>query len=655
MDKKKIKSFLQRIWGTGWEQDQWAFIAYKGKGSGEFKQRSFRYPAQIDLIVTELSDSNQWADVYFCPHLFVSNRSRTKEYSAPTQVLWVDKDEGSLDDLQPKPTICWQTSQGKYQALWVLKEPLNPGDAEYLNRHLTYSTGADRGGWYFGKVLRLPGSINYKYDSPYRGVVLWENGPKYTPEEIWPRQSELEEAISDLSTVSRPLPKELPDLSAVLTEYGKIIPSAVWRLLNTPPEKDQDWSDQLWRIERLLAEAGLPPEHIFVVARDSPWNKYRRDQRPDEHLWAEVLKAVEDQEIPTEGEDQEELPWVTLDDVMIHAERPTWLVDGIWMEKNVGWIAGQGKSYKSILSLDLALSIATGHPFLGKYPVVDPGPVLMVQEEDPLWRVAYRIQLMAHSKGITGLNVTSNNNAWIMELKKQKVPFYLSAGGGLSFSEGTMVDALERQIDRIRPKMLVIDPWFMVSAGIDEFKAGEVTNMLGLLKSWRDKYGCSIAVVHHYNKGNGETRQKIYGSMAFYAWSENSLLVTREEDNRNNIIIERDIKDDAGEEKIVVEITNFTDGYEVEVAERNPHEEKPKGAYAKIEKYLKTARAGDRISRKEIIDNTGLNPRTVSNTLNKLEDDRKIEIEREGAGNQMWAVPKEGLFEGVDLGGELLL
>ena len=54
------------------------------------------------------------------------------------------------------------------------------------------------------------------------------------------------------------------------------------------------------------------------------------------------------------------------------AER--WLVEQLWCADSVGVIGGAPKCAKTWLGLDMALSVATGTPCLGKYPVPEPGP-----------------------------------------------------------------------------------------------------------------------------------------------------------------------------------------------------------------------------------------------------------------------------------------
>ena len=72
------------------------------------------------------------------------------------------------------------------------------------------------------------------------------------------------------------------------------------------------------------------------------------------------------------------------------AER--WLVEQLWCAHAVGVIGGAPKCAKTWLGLDMALSVATGTPSLGKYAVPEPGPVLVYLAEDALRSVRERIE-----------------------------------------------------------------------------------------------------------------------------------------------------------------------------------------------------------------------------------------------------------------------
>ena len=601
------------------------------------------------MLLADAKKYNTWANIYFSAHLFRSTQ-RDKEYALPTHALWMDKDQGQLGDLNPKPTLCWQTSQGKYQVMWLLESPVSPTEVERLNRFLTYTClgekKGDKGGWHLGKMLRFPESVNYKYSPAQVGSMVWADGPTYTFEELSPLSED--EGIKDLiADFTKPAPTPVPSTvttpEEVYRKYGHKITEKAWKLLQATPAPEDDWSDNLWLLENLLLEASIPAEAVFILVKESPWNKYRRDGRSDTDLWVEVLKAAHSKDpTPTEAKG---LPWYTLGSLMDYSRKPEWLVQDIWMDENVGWLAGVGKSYKSTLSLDLALSIASGKPFLGKYEVLKPGPVLMVQEEDPVWRVAHRIRAMATAKEIIGNTLSYDDYSFSLNVPPTvEVPLHISIGGGFGFNSEDKLKDLEEAIKEHKPRMVFLDPWFMMAQGIDEFKSGDVSQILTLLKHWRNKYGCSICILHHFKKGNGEATERLYGSMALYAWSENSFFVRRERAD-NRVLIERDIKDALEQEKITVEFVDIDEAYVIKVSTTTEEAvvELPTTSTKErlIDYLVYQIGVGNYCSKPDIISTLRITPKTASKVIGELLEEEYIEITYQGRGNKMYVMPLE--------------
>ena len=69
------------------------------------------------------------------------------------------------------------------------------------------------------------------------------------------------------------------------------------------------------------------------------------------------------------------LPVVRVGEIAEDELAERWLVEQLWCARSVGVIGGAPKSAKTWLGLDMALSVATGTPCLGKYAVPEPGPV----------------------------------------------------------------------------------------------------------------------------------------------------------------------------------------------------------------------------------------------------------------------------------------
>jgi len=630
---------LQRIWG---ETDGWAAIARTTHEEGSFRQKFYKYPGQLHLLISDLEVWSKWASVYFCPAL-LKEQKKTKENVIESRVIWIDYDRSDIESVQPRPTLCWRTSKGKHQAVWLLKEPVSPRRGEETNKYMAYQLDGDTGSWDMHHYLRMPGSKNFKYDPPQNGKLLWDDGPSYDIEDLEPTKQDIEYIKEELNTPNIPnIPNALPTYQEVITREGKKIPRTVWNRLNEKPTPDEDWSEVLWQIERLLLEAGLSPEDVFVIARESPWNKYKRDSRSDEELWRDVHKAAsEGQAAPGDG-----LNWMSLPEILAYTDRPEWLVDGVWMQEAVGWIVGTAKSYKSVTSLDLALSVASGEPFLGKYEVKNPGPVLMIQEEDPAWRVAPRVSSICEAKNIATPKMFDDGDSTILEIPgSDPVPMYAAIGDGFLFQDEEMQGHLEDALDHFQPRLVIFDPWFMLSMGVDEYKSGEIAHFLDTIKKWRDQYGCAIALIHHFRKGSGQNDERIYGSGALYWWSENTLYMKRSRGS-NITVMARDIKDAEHLPDISVEFVDIMDEYSINVSE-----EKQSPSEDKIVAFLASAPVGADIPKKRLVEATGISDRTVRKRLKELHDQDLIMIEYKGQGGAMVIQTTPALYdmEGVEM------
>ena len=94
------------------------------------------------------------------------------------------------------------------------------------------------------------------------------------------------------------------------------------------------------------------------------------------------------------------LPVVRVGEIPSDELAERWLVEQLWCANSVGVIGGAPKCAKTWLGLDMALSVATGTPCLGKYAVAEPGPVLVYLAEDALRVVGERIEGMARHRGL---------------------------------------------------------------------------------------------------------------------------------------------------------------------------------------------------------------------------------------------------------------
>ena len=193
------------------------------------------------------------------------------------------------------------------------------------------------------------------------------------------------------------------------------------------------------------------------------------------------------------------------------AER--WLVEQLWCTNSVGVIGGAPKCAKTWLGLDMALSVATGTPCLGKYAVPEPGPVLVYLAEDALRVVGERIEGMARHRG----------------LDIDQVAIYAITASALRLDHDRDQTRLWETAQWLRPKLLVLDPLVRLH-GIDENHAGAVAELLAYFRSLQRELAISVLLVHHTRKNaaDGVTGgQGLRGSGDIHAFGDSNLYLQR--------------------------------------------------------------------------------------------------------------------------------
>lgn len=260
-------------------------VARRVINKGAFQERFFQWPDDLEGLGEYINESVMNHDVWFCPMLF-NIPSRKKEDVDVCPMIWADLDECTPDQLLVPATVVIESSKDRYQGLWLLNEPIEPQDAEDAAKRIAYyhaDQGADKSGWDLTQLIRVPFTLNHKYDPP-EVVLVTGAGDAVEPSvfEAYPVVAE------DVAAIW-PFPESIEDAETLLQEHKNNLPLDVWQLLQVEP--DDDWSRALWYLELLLCEAGLSREDVFSIARVAKCNKYRRDGRSQKMLWREVCKA----------------------------------------------------------------------------------------------------------------------------------------------------------------------------------------------------------------------------------------------------------------------------------------------------------------------------------------------------------------------------
>ena len=330
------------------DEEGYFCIATRNARTGVFSEKLFRYPEELDDALEHTQRLKITCDVWFCPQLF-SHPRRKKEYAQLVTAAWGDLDDCHYNKMLIEPTIVFETSKDRYQALWRFTEPIHATDAEDISRRIAYfheAEGMDKSGWDLTQLLRVPLTVNHKYAGTVGlrevEVELARPERKYEPKEF-NKYPEVEYAEKQ----QIPFPDELPKESAddLLDEHRLTINPRVWTLFEEEPHTD--WSKALWQLQLLLFEEGYGPAEVYVIVSEAACNKYRRDKRNPQMLWKDVARAYaafnEEGRAPyevSEEDEPEEVP--QQGDLLTEEERAETLTETSFVEEYVQWAKQQG-------------------------------------------------------------------------------------------------------------------------------------------------------------------------------------------------------------------------------------------------------------------------------------------------------------------------
>lgn len=316
-------------------------------------EKWFYWPEERNRIERYISVRDD-EDVYNSVAMF-SAQARTKmDREARSRVVYVDADTCAPEKFRITPTISVQTSKGKWHCYWVLDREIAAHEASRLSRRICV-THADEGcdrGFQVSKLLRVPGTSNTKYGTPFK-VDYTTTGVLYTPEEIEEAYSEIHDEAGYVVESSLPEPvlgKAYRDLEARLDAAGL---SSLY--LEMPPE-GTSWSQRAYRLELELFRIGMTTAEVYSIMRNAAVNKYNPEHAgqltatgvPIPHranheqvLWEEVQKAyaeyLESENVitePTEARDpRQKREFITLEERRWVHDHPTWI------QEYTDWVA----------------------------------------------------------------------------------------------------------------------------------------------------------------------------------------------------------------------------------------------------------------------------------------------------------------------------
>ena len=180
---------------------------------------------------------------------------------------------------------------------------------------------------------------------------------------------------------------------------------------------------------------------------------------------------------------------------------PAWLIEGLWPADAYGVLAAEDKAGKTWAALDLAISVAAGHPWFGRFACPTPGRVLVFLGEGGERSIVRRLRAISAHKAVDLDQLAAEPGLRLCF----RVP-KLRDGGDLA--------ELEAELGQRPARLVILDPLYLAAAG--QANGGNLYEMGALLTPIQaicQAAGAALVVVTHWNKtGEGTGPKRITGA-----------------------------------------------------------------------------------------------------------------------------------------------
>ncbi len=293
-------------------------------------------------------------------------------------------------------------------------------------------------------------------------------------------------------------------------------------------------------------------------------------------------------------------------------EKVEWLIEPFIPKGGMALISGDPGAGKTWLALDAAISVASGRDWLGRYRTAQ-GPVILIDEETTHAGLSSRMNMLLVGTGD----------------KPDDLPIFIALRQGLNLSDSRQAERLAGVIDRVRPALVVFDPFAEMHDG-SENSADEVARVFRTMREAGRPHDPAFLVIHH-NRKNDEMYR---GSSHIEATLDTRLSVSaleggitkvkhtkaRYSDKLSAFAVKREITDEMAH-LTLIELPS--DATESERGRTGPAVDR---AVHEIEEFL-TWKRGQLVPKADLLaalEPEGIKPASVDAALRRLEGQGKV-------------------------------
>ena len=294
----------------------------------------------------------------------------------------------------------------------------------------------------------------------------------------------------------------------------------------------------------------------------------------------------------------------------------TWLVENLLRARSVGFVFGLPATFKTMFCTQLGISVASGHPFLGRFATTQ-GAVLIAQED--MYEADYQA-LVARLISTPG-----------------DLPLFIAPSQGLKIDEHERWSAFRSLVLRRRPALVIMDAFYLVHS-TEGFTGKDLSPVLDRIRALRNESGATVLLIDHPRKEAPGTRTKadpldlLYGGRAKGAVADCIMQLVRVKNSTTQAVLT--VEKQRGAPPLAPLKLEHSDAGLVLLGDAD---DPPTTSETLLLRWLSTQGIGATTA--EIVAGTRLAPRTVKGALPRLAAKAKVEpLDRRGRAT-VWATP----------------
>jgi len=206
------------------------------------------------------------------------------------------------------------------------------------------------------------------------------------------------------------------------------------------------------------------------------------------------------------------LPVVRASELPLAPPEKRWLIRELWACEGVGLIGGAPKSNKTWLGLEMAVSVASATPCLGRFERTERGRALLYMAEDAIPDVRARLDCLCRHRRID----------------LETLDIFVITSDELRIDLPADQQRLAATVAAVRPDLLLLDPLVRLHRQ-DENSSTDMSALLGFLRRLQRKLATAVILVHHARKNGsvGQPGQSLRGSSDLHAFGDSNLYLCR--------------------------------------------------------------------------------------------------------------------------------